>query len=279
MRKALIGILMAATVATPVAAQERPARRDGFVERVQRTVGQDRSIGRQSQRAERPQPRMERQPQRADRPQRQVERQPQRTERPQQRQFERGAGQEQRQYQRVQREGQRADRPERNPRPGRPQGTPVEVRGPAASWPGQQERANRVVNRSLAQDRRDGQYERRDNRRDWRDDRRPATRHNWDRNWRNDSRYDWQRYRYSNRNLFSVGRYYAPFDNYRYSRFSIGLRIGQPFYSDRYWLNDPWRYRLPPAYAGTRWVRYYDDVLLVDTYSGQVLDVIYDFFW
>ena len=28
-----------------------------------------------------------------------------------------------------------------------------------------------------------------------------------------------------------------------------------------------------------RWVRYYDDVLLVDIYSGEVVDVIYDFFW
>jgi len=26
-------------------------------------------------------------------------------------------------------------------------------------------------------------------------------------------------------------------------------------------------------------VRYYDDVLLIDTYTGQVVDVIYDFFW
>ena len=28
-----------------------------------------------------------------------------------------------------------------------------------------------------------------------------------------------------------------------------------------------------------RWVRYYDDALLVDIYSGEVVDVIYDFFW
>ena len=26
-------------------------------------------------------------------------------------------------------------------------------------------------------------------------------------------------------------------------------------------------------------LRYYDDVLLVDTYSGEVVDVIYEFFW
>jgi Ni/Co efflux regulator RcnB len=95
----------------------------------------------------------------------------------------------------------------------------------------------------------------------------------------NDNRYDWQRYRYANRNIFRPGRYYSPYNNYGYSRFSIGLRLGSGYYSNRYWINDPWAYRLPPAYAGTRWIRYYNDVLLVDMYSGEVIDVIYDFFW
>ncbi|QDK32389.1 hypothetical protein DM450_06240 [Sphingomonas sp. IC081] len=51
------------------------------------------------------------------------------------------------------------------------------------------------------------------------------------------------------------------------------------FYGSSYWLDDPWMYRLPPVYGPYRWVRYYDDVLLVDTYTGEVVDVIYDFFW
>jgi Ni/Co efflux regulator RcnB len=108
---------------------------------------------------------------------------------------------------------------------------------------------------------------------------RDGRRDRWDRNWRSDNRYDWQRYRYSNRNAFHIGRYYSPYRNHRYSRFSIGLFLGSAFFGDRYWINDPWQYRLPPAYEGTRWVRYYDDVLLVDLYTGEVIDVIYDFFW
>ncbi len=36
---------------------------------------------------------------------------------------------------------------------------------------------------------------------------------------------------------------------------------------------------LPPAYGSYRWVRYYDDVILVDLRSGYVVDVIHDFFW
>jgi hypothetical protein len=110
-------------------------------------------------------------------------------------------------------------------------------------------------------------------------DRRDSRRGSWNHSWRNDSRYDWQRYRYANRNLFRSGSYYAPYRNYRYNRLSIGLFLDSLFYSNRYWLSDPFQYRLPPAPYGTQWVRYYDDVVLVDVYTGEVLDVIYDFFW
>ena len=102
----------------------------------------------------------------------------------------------------------------------------------------------------------------------------------WDRSdWRRHSRYDWYRYRSTNRNLFSIGRYYAPYRNYRYSRIGIGFYLDQQLFGSRYWINDPWRYRLPEVYGPYRWVRYYDDVLLVDVYNGEVVDVIYDFFW
>jgi hypothetical protein len=102
----------------------------------------------------------------------------------------------------------------------------------------------------------------------------------WDRtSWRNDNRYDWQSWRYRNRSLFRLSPYYSPFRNHRYSRFSIGLFLQPSYYSQRYWLSDPWQYRLPYAPPGTQWVRYYNDVLLVDTWSGEVIDVIYDFFW
>ena len=75
------------------------------------------------------------------------------------------------------------------------------------------------------------------------------------------------------------GGYYSPYRNYRYNRLSIGIVLDSLFYSNRYWLSDPWQYRLPHAPYGTQWVRYYNDVVLVDIYSGEVIDVIYDFFW
>ena len=125
-----------------------------------------------------------------------------------------------------------------------------------------------------AESRYDRRQDRREVRRDYRRDQR-----NWNRSWRNDRRYDWQRYRQSNRRHYNIGRYYAPYRGYNYRRFSIGLNIGSAFFGSRYWINDPWQYRLPPAYGGYRWIRYYDDVLLVDTRTGYIEDVIYDFFY
>lgn len=103
--------------------------------------------------------------------------------------------------------------------------------------------------------------------------------HRWNRDWRRDSRYDWQRYRNSNRNIYRVGRYYAPYRDYSYRRLNAGFYLDSLFFGSRYWINDPWYYRLPPADGPFRWVRYYDDALLVDTYTGEVVDVIYNFFW
>ena len=122
--------------------------------------------------------------------------------------------------------------------------------------------------------------------RDWNGGYRDGTRtagrdyRRWDhRSWRNDRRYDWNRYRSANRNVFRLGVYYSPYRNYSYRRLNIGWFLDSLFYSNRYWINDPWQYRLPEVYGPYRWVRYYDDVLLVDTYTGEVVDVIYDFFW
>ena len=140
-------------------------------------------------------------------------------------------------------------------------------------------------------DRRDGDRDwrdgRRDNDRDWRDGRRDrdwrdGLRRNdrrWDRRWRDNRSYDWYRYRTYYPSVYRIGRYYSPYRNYSYRRLSIGFFLDSLFYSDRYRINDPWRYRLPEVYGPYRWVRYYDDALLVDIYSGEVVDVIHDFFW
>jgi Nickel/cobalt transporter regulator len=96
--------------------------------------------------------------------------------------------------------------------------------------------------------------------------------------WRKDRRYDWYKHRNRYWWLFQLGWYSDPF-GWGYQPYGIGWRMWPSYYSSQYWLNDPWQYRLPYAPAGTRWIRYWDDAVLVDTWSGQVVDVIYNFFW
>ena len=100
----------------------------------------------------------------------------------------------------------------------------------------------------------------------------------WSTNWRSDHRYDWHDWRRRHHNSFHLGFYYDPF-GWGFQPYSIGWRLWPSYYSSNYWLNDPWAYRLPYAPAGTHWIRYYEDALLVDTYTGEVIDVIRDFFW
>jgi Ni/Co efflux regulator RcnB len=120
--------------------------------------------------------------------------------------------------------------------------------------------------------------------RDYRDDRRHDVRGRYDarpapRGYARDHRWnrdDWRGYRQTNRRLYARDGWNAPF---RYSSFRIGGRIAPGYYGGRYVIADPWRYRLPPARPGLRWVRHYDDVLLVDYRRGRVVDVIRNFYW
>ncbi|MEH3123868.1 MAG: RcnB family protein [Sphingomonas phyllosphaerae] len=101
----------------------------------------------------------------------------------------------------------------------------------------------------------------------------------WDRAWRREPRYDWSRYRDERRSAFRLPRYYAPYGwNGGYRRFGIGMPLAPMLYTPRYWIYDPYAYRLPDAEEPYRWVRYYDDALLVDIEDGTVVDVIHGIF-
>ncbi|MBV9931957.1 MAG: RcnB family protein [Alphaproteobacteria bacterium] len=288
MRKALIGLLIATTAASPLAAQDNGWRGRGDGEHHQRSDGQ--------------------------RPARQERQQaPQQQQAPRAEQY-RGGGWQGRQQAQVQQQQQQVQVQQQ-----------VQTRGYRQGYQGQQAyrggntqqdayrqqiEASRAANRQVSQgmperyQRRAAeneanyerqvreQYRRQDtgswSRNDWprnggdyRANRSGSRdwRNNWNRGWRSDNRYDWQRYRYSNRSLFR-SPYYAPYGyGYGYNRLSIGLVLDEIFWGRNYWISDPWQYRLPPAPYGTQWVRYYNDVVLVDVYTGEVIDVIYDFFW
>jgi Ni/Co efflux regulator RcnB len=99
----------------------------------------------------------------------------------------------------------------------------------------------------------------------------------WNRDWRNDRRYDWRRYRDHHRSVFHLGIYFDPF-GYGYREFGIGYRLQPVYFGQQYWI-DPAMYGLPFPPPGAQWVRYWNDAVLVDMYSGEVIDVIHDFFW
>lgn len=86
---------------------------------------------------------------------------------------------------------------------------------------------------------------------------------------------DWRAYRDRNRDLY---RAYGWRSEYRYQQFRPGLRIGNGYYGPRYVIADPSRYRLPRPGYGQNWVRHYNDVVLVDTRRGIVVDVIRSFY-
>lgn len=124
---------------------------------------------------------------------------------------------------------------------------------------------------------RDERRDVREARQEYREDLRDRNGRNWNGyNGRNWGRNDWYGYRNQNRAIYARGNWRAPF---RYQRFRPGVRIRPAYYGQRYVIADPWRYRLPAAAGYQRWVRHYDDLLLVDVRRGSVLRVIPGFYW
>lgn len=273
MKKFLMAALIGATVLTPIAAtaQERGERRGrGDSEtRLRAERPAQREMRQRGERSEQTQRQTQQQPRAAQQPAPQPAQQQVQGRQQQQRE---AYGAERRDDRRDFRQDRRDDR--RDLRQG--QTTPQQWR--------QDRRDDR---RDYRQDRRDDRRDyRQDTRRygDWRDQQQYRRgwddNRSWNRGWRGDNRYNWNSYRQRNRNIFRLPRYYAPSGwNYGYRRFSIGLTLGSILFSPSYWINDPFYYRLPPAYGPYRWVRYYNDALLVDIRDGYVVDVIYDIFW
>lgn len=87
---------------------------------------------------------------------------------------------------------------------------------------------------------------------------------------------DLRDYRRAHRDTYRRGHWEAPF---RYHRWERGSYVRPGYYSARYTIDDPWRYRLPRADRHMRWVRNYDDVLLINMRTGRVVTVYHNFFW
>ncbi len=68
-------------------------------------------------------------------------------------------------------------------------------------------------------------------------------------------------------------RYVAPHSGWSYRTLQPGYRLQPSFYGSRYVVN-PVQYRLQPVARSQSWVRYGDDLLLVNTRTGRVLQVL-----
>jgi len=132
----------------------------------------------------------------------------------------------------------------------------------------QDKREVRQDGRELRRDRRDYRQDRRYDRRDYRDYR--------------DTRYDRRDYRdyrdYRDRHR-SYSRYAAPYRSWSYRPVGIGFRLDPVFYSSRYYINDYGYYGLRVPRPWERWIRYGDDLLLVNLRTGRVVDVIHYRYW
>lgn len=68
--------------------------------------------------------------------------------------------------------------------------------------------------------------------------------------------------------------YAAPYRGWRYRAMRPGDRLRPGFYRARYTIVDPARYGLAPARGDRRWIRYGEDLLLVNVRTGQVVRAI-----
>lgn len=96
---------------------------------------------------------------------------------------------------------------------------------------------------------------------------------------RREYREDWRDYRRSNQAVFRQGRYVGPVRGWQYRPVAVGYRFQPAFYGQRYVIADPYRYRLPRATGVNRWVRYGNDVVLVNGRNGRVVQVYNRFFY
>lgn len=96
----------------------------------------------------------------------------------------------------------------------------------------------------------------------------------WDGNWHNNQSYNWAAWRAAHPALFQPGSYRPPHGGYAYAAIKPGTILPAEFLAEQYWVQDPSIYHLPPATGSYQWIRYYNDILLVNIDSGRVMEVV-----
>jgi Ni/Co efflux regulator RcnB len=86
------------------------------------------------------------------------------------------------------------------------------------------------------------------------------------------------------RNFTAPHHFHAPSGYRRPSgwyahHWTYGEILPRLFWAPDYWLNDYVDFDLAPPPPGAVWVRDGDDALLIDQYSGEIIEVEYDVFY
>jgi Ni/Co efflux regulator RcnB len=71
-------------------------------------------------------------------------------------------------------------------------------------------------------------------------------------------------------------RYAAPYRNWSYNRIGVGYQLRPSFYASRYFVADYSRRGLHQPGRFQRWVRYGDDLVLVNVRNGRVIQVLHN---
>jgi Ni/Co efflux regulator RcnB len=74
--------------------------------------------------------------------------------------------------------------------------------------------------------------------------------------------------------VIAPDHYVPPVSGWRYRPLGSGERLAAAFYAERYRIPDPRRFNLRRPSGSLRWIRYGDDLVLVNLASGRVQRVI-----
>jgi Ni/Co efflux regulator RcnB len=74
-------------------------------------------------------------------------------------------------------------------------------------------------------------------------------------------------------------QYVAPYRGWRYSAVRPGSQLRPGFYSSRYVITNPGRYQLRRSVRNQQWIRYGNDLVLVNVRNGRVLQVVRNRYW
>ena len=73
--------------------------------------------------------------------------------------------------------------------------------------------------------------------------------------------------------------YVAPVRNWSYRPVNVGYRLQPSFYGSRYYISDYGAYHVRAPSRWQQWIRYGNDLLLVNIRTGRVLQVIHYAGW